>query len=64
MFPPMSRDVDATAKPNVLVREGVVDKILEGREPAGPADDSAMQPDGHDAGYFRTFFVQRVKAVF
>ena len=64
MFPPMPRDVDATAKPNVFVREGIVDKVPEGRKTAGPTDNSAMQTDGHDAGYFPTFFIQRVEAVF
>ena len=63
MFPPMPRDVDAAAKPDILVGEGIVDKVFEGRESAGPADDSAMQSDGHDSRGVRTFFIQRVKAV-
>ena len=64
VFPPMPRDIDAAAKPNVLVGKGIVDKVLEGREPSGPADDPAMQSDGHDSRRVRTFFVQRVKAIF
>ncbi len=43
MRPPMTGDIDAAVEPNMVVGLGVGDEPLQGGDPAGPADQAAVQ---------------------
>ena len=64
----MTRDVQASAYPHVVMGLDVVQKSLQSGDATGSAQEPAMHANAHHFGAVQTlwvtFFVQRVKGVF
>src|SRR4051812_44158271 len=63
LLPPMPGDLDAAAEPDAVMLLRVVEEPLQRHDPAGAADDAAMQSDRHHPRRLRPLLVQRVEAV-
>ena len=46
-FHPMPGDVEPLTDPSVVTLAEIIEEPFQGDDPSGPADDPAMQPDGH-----------------
>src|SRR6516162_7491731 len=60
---PVAGDVDSPAEPYRRVPARIVEEAGKGCGAAGPADQSAMQADGHHAGAALAFGIEDVEAV-
>ena len=63
LLPPMPRNIDPSAEPDIVMARDMLDKPLERLKAAGAPDQSAMEADIHQAGRLCALFVEHVETV-